>query len=63
MKFLDAPCRNCIVYIIQLESATPYVFVDSLAVQTPSTTGQRGAQDPKLRLTLSLRALWRRGSA
>jgi hypothetical protein len=39
------------------------VFVDSLAVQTPSTTGQRGAQDANLRLTLSLRALWRRGSA
>jgi general secretion pathway protein M len=49
--------------LYQLESATPYVFVDSLAVQTPSTTGQRGAQDANLRLTLSLRALWRRGSA
>ena len=49
--------------LYQLESATPYVFVDSLAVQTPSTAGQRGAEDPKLRLTLSLRALWRRGSA
>ena len=49
--------------LYQLESGTPYVFVDSLAVQLPSTTGQRGAEDPKLRLTLSLRALWRRGSA
>ena len=50
--------------LYQLESGTPYVFVDSLAVQTPSTTDQRGAQeDPKLRLTLNLRALWRRGSA
>jgi general secretion pathway protein M len=49
--------------LYQLESATPYVFVDSLAVQTPSTAGQRGAQDANLRLTLSLRALWRRGSA
>ena len=49
--------------LYQLESATPYVFVDSLAVQTPSTTGGRGAQDANLRLTLSLRALWRRGSA
>jgi general secretion pathway protein M len=49
--------------LYQLESATPYVFVDSLAVQTASTTGQRGAQDANLRLTLSLRALWRRGSA
>jgi general secretion pathway protein M len=50
--------------LYQLESGTPYVFVDSLAVQTPSATDQRGAQeDPKLRLTLNLRALWRRGSA
>jgi hypothetical protein len=49
--------------LYQLESAMPYVFVDSLAVQTPSTTGQHSAQDPILRLTLSLRALWRRGSA
>ena len=49
--------------LYQLESATPYVFVDALAVQTPSTTGGRGAQDANLRLTLSLRALWRRGSA
>ena len=48
--------------LYQLESATPYVFVDSLAVQT-SSSGQRGAPDPNLRLTLSLRALWRRGSA
>jgi general secretion pathway protein M len=50
--------------LYKLESGTPYVFVDSLAVQIPSTTDQRGAQeDPKLRLTLNLRALWRRGSA
>jgi general secretion pathway protein M len=49
--------------LYQLESGTPYVFVDSLAVQPPSSTGQRGAQDPNLRLTLNLRALWRRGSA
>src|SRR5262249_56247053 len=50
--------------LYQLESGTPYVFVDSLAVQIPSTTEKRGAQeDPKLRLTLNLRALWRRGSA
>ena len=49
--------------LYQLKSQIPYVFVDLLAVQPPSTAGQRAAQDPTLRLTLSLRALWRRGSA
>jgi hypothetical protein len=43
-----------------LESHTPYVFVDSLTLQ-PATT-QRAVADPILRLTLSLHALWRRGS-
>jgi general secretion pathway protein M len=43
-----------------LESRTPYVFVDSLTLQPPTT--QRAAADPILRLTLSLHAFWRRGS-
>ena len=47
--------------LYQLESRTPYVFVDALALQPPSTAEQRAAQDPMLRLTMSLRALWRRG--
>jgi general secretion pathway protein M len=48
--------------LYQLESRTPYVFVDALALQPPSTAEQRAAQAPILRLTMSLRALWRRGS-
>jgi general secretion pathway protein M len=49
--------------LYQLESQTPYVFVDLLMVKPTSTAGQRGEGDPSLRLTLGLRALWRRGSA
>jgi general secretion pathway protein M len=47
--------------LYQLESRTPYVFVGALALQPPSTAQQGAAQDPVLRLTMSLRALWRRG--
>jgi general secretion pathway protein M len=47
--------------LYQLESQTPYVFVDALALQPPSTAQQGAAQDPILRLTMSLRAVWRRG--
>jgi general secretion pathway protein M len=43
-----------------LESRTPYVFIDSLTLQPPTT--QRAAADPILRLTLSLHAFWGRGS-
>jgi hypothetical protein len=46
--------------LYQLESRTPYVFVDSLTVQPTGTSGQRVAENPTLRLTLGLRALWRR---
>jgi len=49
--------------LYQLESGTPYVFVESLAVQLPGGTSQRAAEDPLLRLTVSLRAMWRRGTA
>ena len=45
--------------LYQLESRTPYVFVDSLTVQ-PVASGQRAPENPTLRLTLSLRALWRK---
>jgi hypothetical protein len=48
--------------LYQLESRTPYVFVDLLTVQPTSTVRQRVAGDPTLRLTLGLRAFWRRGS-
>jgi hypothetical protein len=60
---LDVGQKSLQELLYHLESQTPYVFVDVLAVQPPSTAVQRAAQDPTLRLTLSLRALWRRGSA
>jgi hypothetical protein len=47
----------------QLESGTPYVFVDSLSVQIPGTGAQRAAEDPLLRVTLGLRAIWQRDKA
>jgi general secretion pathway protein M len=60
---LDVGQKSLQDLLYHLESQTPYVFVDLLAVQPPSTAGQRGTQDPTFRLTLGLRALWRRGSA
>ena len=47
--------------LYQLESGTPYVFVDLMTLQPASTAGT--AEDPALRLTLNLRALWQRGAA
>lgn len=41
--------------LYELETGAPYVFVDALAVSP-----QRGAGEPILRVTLDLRALWRR---
>jgi general secretion pathway protein M len=58
---LDVAQNSLQGLLYQLESRTPYVFVDSLTVQPASTVGQRAAENPTLRLTLSLRALWRRG--
>jgi|SRR5215475_547470 len=49
--------------LFQLESGTPYVFVESFAVQPPAAAAPGAAQDPLLRVTLGLRAIWRRGTA
>jgi general secretion pathway protein M len=48
--------------LYQLESGTPYVFVEVLAVQPVSTAAGRTAENPLLRATVSLRALWRKGA-
>jgi general secretion pathway protein M len=48
--------------LYRLESGTPYVFVDALAVQPASVAAGRAAEDPLLRATLSYRALWRKGT-
>jgi general secretion pathway protein M len=50
-------------FLYQLESGTPYVFVEQLAVQLAGTASQRVVEDPLLRVTLGLRANWRRGTA
>jgi general secretion pathway protein M len=51
-------------FLYEIESGTPYVFVDQLAVQLASTAGsQHATEDPLLRITLGLRAIWRRGTA
>jgi general secretion pathway protein M len=60
---LDITMRGLQAVLYQLESSTPYVFVDSLTVATSTPTGQRGNQDPVLRVALRLRALWRREMA
>jgi general secretion pathway protein M len=49
--------------LYQLESGTPYVFVDALTIQPAGTVAGRGVEDPLLRATLSLRAFWQRGSS
>src|SRR5262249_11773459 len=49
--------------LYQLESGTPYVFVDSLNVQLPGTGLQRAVEDPLLRVMFELRAVWRRDNA
>jgi hypothetical protein len=48
--------------LYRMESGTPYVFVDALAVQPASVAAGRAAEDPLLRATVSYRALWRKGT-
>jgi general secretion pathway protein M len=50
-------------FLYQLESGTPYIFVEQLTVQFAGTASQRAVEDPLLRITLGLRANWRRGTA
>jgi general secretion pathway protein M len=60
---LDLSLQALQALLYQLESGTPYVFVDSLAVQISGATSQRAAEDPLLRISFGLRAVWRRGKA
>jgi general secretion pathway protein M len=59
---LDMNTKALRAMLHQLESGTPYVFVDALTVQPASATAGRIIEDPPLRATLSLRAFWRRGT-
>lgn len=60
---LDINLQSLRAVLYQLESGTPYVFVDAMAVQPINATAGRAVEDPLLRTTLSLRALWRRGAS
>jgi general secretion pathway protein M len=46
--------------LYQLESGTPYVYVESLGAQVAGGKAQN-ADDPLLHVAFGLRALWRRG--
>jgi general secretion pathway protein M len=59
---LDMNLQSLRAVLYQLESGTPYVFVEALSVQPTNATAGRSVEDPLLRATLSLRALWRRGA-
>ena len=59
---LDLNMKALRAMLFQLESGTPYVFVDALTVQPASATAIRANEDPVLQATMSLRAFWRRGS-
>ena len=59
---LDMNMKALRAMLYQLDSGTPYVFVDALTVQPASATAGRITEDPLLRATLSLRAFWRRGT-
>jgi general secretion pathway protein M len=59
---LDMNMKALRALLYQLESGTPYVFVDALAVQPASVAAGRAAEDPLLRVTLSLRAFSRRAT-
>jgi general secretion pathway protein M len=60
---LELSLQAAQAFLYRLESGTPYVFVDQLALQLAGAASQRVAEDPLLRVTLGLRAIWRRGAA
>jgi general secretion pathway protein M len=60
---LDLSLQSLRAVLYQLESGTPYVFVDAMTVQPINATSGGAVEDPLLRTTLSLRALWRRGAS
>jgi general secretion pathway protein M len=60
---VEASSQSLQAFVYQLESGTPYVFVDALTIQLTGAMSQRTAEDPLLRVTFGLRAVWRRGTA
>ncbi len=47
-------------FLFKLETGTPYVFVDSMILQPANAMTQHAANAPSMRVTLNLRAIWRR---
>jgi general secretion pathway protein M len=56
---MDISQRGLQSLLYELESGTPYVFIESMTLRPAAATAQSGAPDPQLRATLGLRALWR----
>jgi general secretion pathway protein M len=52
------PALQTLLY--RLESGTPYVFVDLLSMQLGGSTERISAAEPVLKVTLTVRAFWRR---
>ncbi len=57
---IDLTALQSLLY--ELESGMPYIFVDSLDIQT-TAAAQESAQNPRSRVIMSLRGFWRRGAA
>jgi general secretion pathway protein M len=60
---VEANSQSLQAFLYELESGTPYVFVDTLTLQLTGATSQRTIEDPLLRVTFGLRAIWQRRSA
>jgi general secretion pathway protein M len=60
---MDISLRELQVMLYQLESGTPYVFVESMTMRATDPAAGVVAEDAPLRVTLGLRALWRRKAA
>jgi general secretion pathway protein M len=58
---LDVSSVSLQALLHRLETGVPYVFIDALTVQAPGLV--QGNDDPALRVTLTVRALWRRPQA
>jgi general secretion pathway protein M len=56
---VDIGLRALQALLYDLESGTPYVFVESMTVRPAAAATQSAVQDGALRVVLVLRALWR----
>jgi hypothetical protein len=59
---LDITLSALQILLYDLETGTPYVFVDSMAVRPAAGTTRTDAANAPLRVTLGLHALWRRSA-